>query len=485
MTRRREGLALLERVEAVLRNEALYAMAEAIPTTDPSRGGRPRKFPCFMVLAFEALISVYGSARQVAAELSHPEIWAFVRRIAAEETGQDLPAQPMARHNYLYARSRYLTDPEVLAALGELHRRLAADQAVELGLLDPDGPGSWTHPDPSRVVYGDGKVITPLFRAKPGEARVDRVTGEVVPRRSELDAELHFEGGGEAVWGTKFLLLAARGSDQHSRIILDVSFVPDKGGEAQVAQDCISRVAPLVPGAQTIVYDTALRGVHHQHILRDLGLIPVNRVAAAVAGSRNARRGEGRRVSKSAYVDTKKIKRGGKEIVVQLYARNGAIGLAEMHDGEMEFNELRRIRTHRIQDKSGSYRWYNDYELPDSHGGGTVTVRLHGDKTDKVRRLNRTENVRPIPPGDSDFQRLFRIRNDAESINRGIEDSLFIGRAHSIGHERQLVNLFGYALMVNGIAMLQRRRRLEQPPKLPLRPRSILRGLAEAEARLR
>jgi hypothetical protein len=73
-------------------------------------------------------------------------------------------------------------------------------------------------------------------------------------------------------------------------------------------------------------------------------------------------------------------------------------------------------------------------------------------------------NVRPIPPGDPDFQQLFRIRNDAESINRGIEDSLYIGRAHSIGHERQLVNLLGYGLMVNGIAMLQRRRRLEQPP---------------------
>jgi hypothetical protein len=136
----------------------------------------------------------------------------------------------------------------------------------------------------------------------------------VLPRRTEVDADLHFEGGGEAVWGTKFLLLAARGAEQHGRMILDVSFVPDKGGEAQVAQDCISRVAPLVPGAQAVVYDTALRGVHHQHILRNLGLIPVNRVAAAKAGSKNPRRGDGRRVSKTAYIDTKTIQRGDQEV---------------------------------------------------------------------------------------------------------------------------------------------------------------------------
>ncbi|MBA3652572.1 MAG: hypothetical protein H0W70_00070 [Actinobacteria bacterium] len=168
-------------------------------------------------------------------------------------------------------------------------------------------------------------------------------------------------------------------------------------------------------------------------------------------------------MSKTAYIDTKTLTRGDKSVTVQLYARNGAIGVTEVRDGELEFIELRRVRTNRIADK-GAFRWYNDYALPESHGGGTVSVRLHGDKSDRARRLNRTENVRPIPPGDPDFQRLFRIRNDAESINRGIEDSLYIGRAHSVGSKRQLLNLLGYALMVNGIATLHHRRRLEQPP---------------------
>jgi hypothetical protein len=55
----------------------------------------------------------------------------------------------------------------VLAALSGLHRELVAGQARELGLLDPNGPGSWAHPDLSRMLQADGKGVTPLFRAKP------------------------------------------------------------------------------------------------------------------------------------------------------------------------------------------------------------------------------------------------------------------------------------------------------------------------------
>jgi hypothetical protein len=66
-------------------------------------------------------------------------------------------------------------------------------------------------------------------------------------------------------------------------------------------------------------------------------------------------------------------------------------------------------------------------------------VRLHGNDEDTARKLNRPENLRPIPPGDPDFERLPR-RNDAESINRHLDDTMWLGRAHSIGHARQHLN---------------------------------------------
>lgn len=68
-----------------------------------------------------------------------------------------------------------------------------------------------------------------------------------------------------------------RGADEGTRLILDFERVEEPGAEASVAMNCFRRIAPLVPGAQGVVYDTALRGVHHQELLRDLGLLPINR----------------------------------------------------------------------------------------------------------------------------------------------------------------------------------------------------------------
>jgi hypothetical protein len=100
---------------------------------------------------------------------------------------------------------------------------------------------------------------------------------------------------------------------------------------------------------------------------------------------------------------------------------------------------------------------------PASFDDQVITVRLHGNDEDQARKLNRTENLRPIPPGDPDFERLFPRRNDAESINRHLDDTMWLGRAHSIGHARQLLNLLGFALTVNSLA-LHRHREREAPP---------------------
>jgi hypothetical protein len=467
--RRLAGPAALEKVEAILRNPAVYALADLIPDGSAEVGGRPRTYPNFMAFVYGALCSVWRSARQVEAELAHPLIWTFMRDLVAarfpDDPSRQLPALPMRRHHFIYMRNRYLTDPAILAAIGDLHRSIATEQARATGLLEPDRGGSWTHPSLDRLLHADGKVVTPLFRAKPGDTRVDKQTGEIIPLRHEPDAALHFEGDGEAAWGTKFVMVAARGTAEGTRVILDIERVEKPGAEASVAMDCFRRLAPLVPGAQGVVYDTALRGVHHQELLRDLGLLPINRVAAAEKGARTPRRKDGRRIPKSVHVEDKMVTgRDDRAISVSLYAQDGAIGIGRLTDrGQMVFEALRRIRTHRTRDKSRKYRWYNDYRLPRRMGGGTVTVRLHADDKDRTRRFNRTENVRPIPPSDPDFARLYARRNDAESINRNLEDTLFLGRAHSVGRLRQQVDLIGYALLVNGLTVLRHERRGRLP----------------------
>ena len=248
----------------------------------------------------------------------------------------------------------------------------------------------------------------------------------------------------------------------HGRIILDVEWVPTAGAEARIAMNSFTRLAPLIEGAQGVIYDTALLGVHHQTLLRDLGLLPINRVTAARANPKHPRRAE-RRVEKSAYIEDHTVTVHAKPVTITLYARGGAVGIGELTEtGDLTFTELSRVRTHRKRDKNGKYRWYNDYVLPDRYQAQRITVRLHANRDDAARKFNRTENVRAIPPSDPDFARLYPRRNDSESINRNLEDTLWIGRAHSIGHARQPLNLLGYALMVNALALHRHQRRRTQ-----------------------
>jgi hypothetical protein len=88
-----------------------------------------------------------------------------------------------------------------------------------------------------------------------------------------------------------------------------------------------------------------------------------------------------------------------------------------------------------------------------------VTVRLHQTPEDDRHGLNRTENLRSIPESSPDVQRLHVLRPDAESINRGIEDSLFINRASAKGWRRQMVDLLGYARLVNALTLARCRGR--------------------------
>ncbi len=144
----------------------------------------------------------------------------------------------------------------------------------------------------------------------------------------------------------------------------------------------------------------------------------------------------------------------------RLGSAKAAIGIVEFSEaGEGRFVPLRRKRIHRNRAKSGPYAWYQDYVLPPPYGVGVITVRLHGNEEDAARRFNRTENVRPIPPSDPDFPGLYSRRNDSESLNRALDDSLFLGRAHSLGHARQHVEILGWPLLVNSLTLDRPRRR--------------------------
>ncbi|MGI8686289.1 MAG: hypothetical protein ACR2MO_14575 [Acidimicrobiales bacterium] len=130
------------------------------------------------------------------------------------------------------------------------------------------------------------------------------------------------------------------------------------------------------------------------------------------------------------------------------------IGLGETDElGEVVFCRLDRVQVRRRANRDGTYRFYVDYRLPPEKGGGIVRVRLDTTDEDTARKLNRTEYVRAIPTDDDDWARLYPRRSDAESINRALDDTLWLRRAHSKGRKRQLFELMGFALMTNALAV--------------------------------
>ncbi|MSW92064.1 MAG: hypothetical protein F2812_10710, partial [Actinobacteria bacterium] len=87
-----------------------------------------------------------------------------------------------------------------------------------------------------------------------------------------------------------------------------------------------------VASSNAATLPNALRGVHHQTILRQLGLIPINRVAAAKASAKKPRRdAKEQRVEKTVFVESKELARTGRPSVrVDLYARAGSIGIGTL-----------------------------------------------------------------------------------------------------------------------------------------------------------
>jgi len=173
-----------------------------------------------------------------------------------------------------------------------------------------------------------------------------------------------------------------------------------------------------------------------------------------VHAKKNPEGGEGRRAGrytpKTADTDTVTVCLPHRaEVMVHLSAYDGALSLKQLTEtGEPHYEPLAVTRPQRNSNKHG-FRWYGYYTLPESLGKKEVSVRHHQNADDDARDLNRTENLRPIPESSAAFARLHVLRPDAESINRGIEDSLFINRASAKGWRRQMVDLLSHARLVN------------------------------------
>jgi len=61
----------------------------------------------------------------------------------------------------------------------------------------------------------------------------------------------------------------------------------------------------------------------------------------------------------------------------------------------------KRLKTERRKNSDGTWRMYNLWQAPD---GGTFREPVIDTEDDKLRKLNRAERLRSIPPTDVDYK---------------------------------------------------------------------------------
>ncbi|MFA5565293.1 MAG: hypothetical protein WC184_04350 [Acidimicrobiia bacterium] len=407
-------------------------------------GRKRRRHPVALHLAFGAMARLWGSANRLDAETAHPQTWADIveRYNSGAENhpeGEVLHAVrvPLISDTYRHFRDRLTTDP-YLDRFSEAFTHHAVATANSVGLLDPGGGGSRTYPDPTRTIYGDGTVVRPLYDpANNG--------------RTDPDAEEHVGHDGP-VWGNDLVIIATRGPQVHRRVILAVGRVHQKSREADTAVALIRQVhAEAGDGIQAVVYDGAFRGVHHETIMSELGLIVVNKVHPA---SRKKEKRTYQQVPLGQWAHTV-LKN---ECVHTLVAHAGAVHDSTLDDsGKLVLSEpLRRQQIRRYtRGRDGGYRFTLGVIVPCPKESFTAWISPHPQPGDTGNR--RPDQLRLIHENDDYFQTLYGLRNDSESINAHYKETLNDNRASALGWRRQVVDLTSWALLTNTLAWHQHR----------------------------
>ena len=127
---------------------------------------------------------------------------------------------------------------------------------------------------------------------------------------------------------------------------------------------------------------------------------------------------------------------------------------------EMQSVGLVRVRTTRTPNRTGTYRFYGTWQIPEFPGVprnlryATTKIR-HNSTTDEITdKTPRTRSLRVIPETDDSFNRLFGLREDSESMHHHLKMMLPNGRARSVGRHRQLLDFHGYQAHVAITALL-------------------------------
>jgi hypothetical protein len=455
-----------EAVDAILANPSTYEIANVIPDPPRRNGGRPRIYPKWLWVLYADLADVYDSAWAARAVIKYPRNWEHIRRAAAERFPDDpsmhVPTTAPSRSWYIKFRERHVR--EHIEEYRIAHATAALTAAHETGhrLLAEDLPFSML--DTTRRVQSDGKVIKPLTTAGPSDTkevtRTDPTTGRTWTEerhvRYDPDVKEHYTGGGTQVHGSKFLIMSVNGPEPHNRVHIIADYIPgvrdEQNSENHLQMKNFRWLAEHAPGIVGATTDTVTRGRDLAEMQRDFGWAPAVKIAAAKVDKKTAERTE-----KHGYLRTFDFANAGCTAdPVEIWHQGGWL-TRRVYPIDAPEGVLERLDwkdAYRRPNLDGSFRCYVRYSVPCECGqhARSLTERTDTTAEDEARGFNRSENVRMFPPGSPPYNIVYPERNDAESINRRVDDHLPLRRARSYGWERQLLDLLAHNHVVNSVA---------------------------------
>lgn len=270
-----------QRMTAAVSTPAVFHLGDMIPD---SATGRRRAYPAWTFFAYAAWIRVWASSSRLDAELNNtPGLWDHLVQTAQHtQTALGYPIDPvrpipMGFEHYRYLRNLICADTELFDEVIDAYTVHAIGDARTIGLLDPKGSGSLSHPDRTRTIYGDGTIVRPIYKRTPGNN-----TGS---RRIDADAAVHHRHDGK-IRGNNLVTINVRNEAPHQRVVLAVGRVDEPGREAATAVSLIQQAHAVAgPGIQAAVYDGAFRGTHHETLMSRLGVVVINKVHSARAAT--------------------------------------------------------------------------------------------------------------------------------------------------------------------------------------------------------
>jgi hypothetical protein len=446
------GMSDPQKAQAAAAWVGLWELEEMIKERDVAKPkiGRPCQYTVADVILFNIINSVLRSARATERFFFDKAQWRLLRE-AAEEAWPDHPHRRLSvkgpsRGQYAAFRRTHVEDDDALEEIAEKYEALCVEIAEEMGMCDAS-KGSWTEPAAQNMLRGDGTWIPSLYNSS-SPNYVDPKTGEIIPTRHDPDAAAYRDN--TQANGLMLVSILLRNPYPNERLITALDYKPHANmSDATVATNMALRIFPLLPGLQGFVYDMALYPADYDRLL-SAGLLPISKVQRTKTNNSSSFN-----LNEHDFTLTDGTK---KLIVVQ--AVDGTPRIELLIGDEMQTVGLVRVRTTRTPNRTGTYRFYGTWQIPDFPGvprnlrHATTTIR-HNSTTDEIAdKTPRTRSLRVIPETDDSFNRLFGLREDSESMHHHLKMTLLNGRARSVGRHRQLFDFHGYQAHVAITALL-------------------------------